>query len=313
MKNCKQFSVNSRPAKVEFVPLLFVNHTVQDKLNSKFFSIHCASIFKTHQNSAHTQYQPSTCGNYQVWCGSPVPSQEQWASFSTCLHVGISGILSSAPSVGTHTRFKHSKDKGGKGKKGKSLIELSSEELNSVINEKQLLFELDAALEEFKEDLVKSVAVRTNVGNLELLTVELEGDTFPLNELAQIHRKSSHLVIIDCSAFPQATKTVFDVIKDSGMNLNPQQEGTKIAVPLPKVTREHREGLASKAKVLCNGCKESLRQVHNNYVRKAKNKEGQVSSDLLFKVTQKIKELLDERTKAADALLAAKQAELLKV
>ncbi|XP_018009742.1 ribosome-recycling factor, mitochondrial [Hyalella azteca] len=205
-----------------------------------------------------------------------------------------------------------SKSKGGGKGKGKSVIHLTAEEMSSVVNEKQLLQEMDSLVEDFRQQLISAVAVRTNVGSLEALPVELEGDTFPLSEIAQVHRKGPHLVVLDCSAFPQATKGVVDVILASGMNLSPQQEGTRIAVPLPKVTREHREGLLQKAKVLGQRCKDELRQQHNACVRKVKSKEGQVSSDLIFKVTLKVKELLDERIRTVDELLAAKQTELLK-
>ena len=41
-----------------------------------------------------------------------------------------------------------------------------------------------------------------------------------------------------------------------------------------RVTREHREGLVTKAKVLSNKAKEEVRRIHNNFAKKAKAKEG---------------------------------------
>jgi len=57
--------------------------------------------------------------------------------------------------------------------------------------------------------------------------VELEGDKFPLNEVASIGKRDPKRLIVDCSAFPQATKSIMEAIRNSGMNLNPQQEGTR--------------------------------------------------------------------------------------
>jgi ribosome recycling factor len=51
--------------------------------------------------------------------------------------------------------------------------------------------------------------------------------------------------------------------ENSGLNLNPQQEGTRIYVPIPKVTREHREKLAKGAKQKCNETKDLLRKVQS--------------------------------------------------
>lgn len=235
-------------------------------------------------------------------------------SFRTPLH-SLNRTKFIKPSLSDSYSIRHyakGKDRESKGGKGKSKIDISDEEMHPVVNSERLMFEFNELIDNFKEELTKGVAIRTNVGNLEGLPIELEGDTYPLNELAQVHRKSPTLVVINCSAFPQASKSVVTAIINSGMNLNPQQEGTSIAVPIPKVTREHREGLATKAKQLCNKCKDNLRQVHNNYVRKAKGKEGQVSADTLHKVTLKVKELLDESVKEAETLLAAKQSELLK-
>jgi ribosome recycling factor len=80
------------------------------------------------------------------------------------------------------------------------------------------------------------------------LPVDLEGDTFPLREVASISKKDPKRVIIDCATFPQATKSIMTAILKSGMNLNPQQDGIRIYVPIPKVTKEYREQLAKGAK-----------------------------------------------------------------
>ena len=71
-------------------------------------------------------------------------------------------------------------------------------------------------------------------GGIDTLPVDLEGDKYPLNEVAQVSRKSPQMLIINSSSFPQATLGIMEAIRASGMNLNPQQEGTTIYVPLPK-------------------------------------------------------------------------------
>ena len=52
----------------------------------------------------------------------------------------------------------------------------------------------------------------------------------------------------------------------SGLNLNPQQDGTRIYVPIPKVTREHREKLSKGAKQKCNETKEQLRKLQSKKI-----------------------------------------------
>ena len=51
----------------------------------------------------------------------------------------------------------------------------------------------------------------------------------------------------------------------STLNLNPQQEGTRIYVAIPKVTRETRETLAKSARNKMNETKTELRDIQNRY------------------------------------------------
>lgn len=55
-----------------------------------------------------------------------------------------------------------------------------------------------------------------------------------MQELAQIVRKNPKLIVINMGVFPQAIPAALEAISKSGMNLNPQQEGTTLYVPVPK-------------------------------------------------------------------------------
>lgn len=202
------------------------------------------------------------------------------------------------------------KDKKGKGKQSK--VHVSDEEMTEVVNVSQLREQFANIIEKLKEEYIKNLTLRTAVGGIETLPVELEGDKYPLNEVAQVSRKSPQMLIINAASFPQATVGIIKAIRESGMNLNPQQEGTTIYVPVPKVTKEHRENLAKSAKTLCNRCKDQLRERQNNFIRKVRTKEGQVSEDLVYNVQLKIREIADDHMQEAEKLMAAKQKELLK-
>ena len=92
-----------------------------------------------------------------------------------------------------------------------------------------------------------------------------------MNEIASLSKKDPKKVIIDASAFPQAATNIMTAIRDSGMNLNPQQEGLTIYVPIPKVTKEFREKLAAGAKKKLTESKDSFRKVQNKYIKQAEN------------------------------------------
>ena len=134
------------------------------------------------------------------------------------------------------------------------------------------------------------------------VAVQFEGDDYPLREIASISKKDPKKVVIDASAFPQASVNIMKALRESGMNLNPQQvmmmmmmivmmmiifvqDGLTIFVPIPKVTKEFREKLAAGAKkrmndckviiiimmmmIIMNDCKEDLRKVQNRYIKQA--------------------------------------------
>lgn len=133
-----------------------------------------------------------------------------------------------------------------------------------------------------------------------------------LNEIANITRKSPQLVVINLSSMPDAIKPVMTSIAESGMNLNPQQEGNVIYLAIPKVTREHREGLANNARALYQKTRDELKSIQNsftNYVKK--QKKSNISEELIFNVNENLKYLIDIKIQECEHILLQKINELL--
>ena len=143
--------------------------------------------------------------------------------------------------------------------------------------------------------------------------MELEGDSYPLNELAAISKKDPKRLIIDMSSFPQASTNVMAAIRGSGMNLNPQQDGLKIAVPIPKVTKEFREKLVMGARKKLIDTKEELRGVQNKYAKKVSEDElaGRVGKDAAKGTADLIRLVTSNFIAEADQLLSTKTKDLL--
>lgn len=47
-------------------------------------------------------------------------------------------------------------------------------------------------------------------------------------------RKNPTMTVVNMSVFPQAIPAAIKAIQKSGMNLNPQQDGTTLYIPVPK-------------------------------------------------------------------------------
>ena len=150
---------------------------------------------------------------------------------------------------------------------------------------------------------------------LDELEVELEGDKYPLKEVATISKRDPKRLVIDVSTFPQATSSIMQTLRHSALNLNPQQEGTRIYVAIPKVTRETREALATSAKTKLNHTKADLRDVSNNYGKKIDNLQNSGKSSIpkdTFDMTKRLLLLIEQNfVQIAEADTHKKQNDIL--
>jgi len=189
-------------------------------------------------------------------------------------------------------------------------VRVNEAEMAELLDVAVLRERLNAVLDRLRDNFVKQLSVRTSIGSIESLSVTVEGDAFPLNEVAQVVRKSATLLVINSAALPQACPEIVRTLQQSGMGLSPQQEGTTVYVQIPKVTREHREKLAKGAKAAFNTARDKLKDVQNNQLKVLKKNE-QTSEDLLFSVQSQVTELTHQYVTEAEKLLKAKAAELL--
>ena len=103
-------------------------------------------------------------------------------------------------------------------------------EFIQVVRGEALWKELQASVDKLKSTYMQQLSVRSST-SLDELPIMLEGDKYPLNEVAAISKKDPKKLIIDASAFPQAAPNIMESIRQSGMNRNPQQDGLTIFVP----------------------------------------------------------------------------------
>ena len=90
------------------------------------------------------------------------------------------------------------------------------------------------SIENLQNDYIAHLSLRSTTGSMEKIKVHFEGDDYPLEELAQISRKNPKNIIVNMSAFPTAIPATLEALQKSGMNLNPQQDGTTLFIPIPK-------------------------------------------------------------------------------
>lgn len=203
------------------------------------------------------------------------------------------------------------KDRGkDKKNKGGGKVEINPTIMSELVPVEKLKERCQSAIENMKEDFAKNLSLRSTTGAIDSLPIKYEGKEYELQELAQIVRKNPKTIVINFASFPQVIPDVLKAIYNSGLNLNPQQDGTTLYVPVPKVTKEHREALAKNAKALYIKCRDTVKDIQNEYIKKNKKQTG-VSEDLVFNVNKQITALCDQYLTEARNIYNAKHNELL--
>ena len=226
-------------------------------------------------------------------------------------------LISESPGFSQQSRGYAKNAKKGKESKSKNKtkpkVDLSPEELSEVINVGEMKHKMEMSIVHLKKEFVEQLSLRTSVGVLDDLIVGTPDGEFPLIQLGQVVQKNPQLIVIDMTGLPQYTSAVKSAIMESGMNLNPQQDGTTLFVPVPKVTREYRETLAKNAKTLCDKIKDTLRHIQNNYVKELQKaqRSNDVSETLIQNLDEHVHFATKEFSAQADAMLKQKQHELL--
>jgi ribosome recycling factor len=169
---------------------------------------------------------------------------------------------------------------------------------------------LDAVRREF-------ASVRTGKASpalLEHVRVEAYETHMPLEQLATISAPEPRLLVVQ-PWDKNLMGTIEKAIQSSDLGLNPSNDGSVIHVPIPQLNEERRQELVKVLHKMAEEGRVSLRtarRVANEDV-KAKMKEHEISEDDGHRMLDEVQKLTDEYVEKLDALLKAKEEEVLEV
>ena len=117
------------------------------------------------------------------------------------------------------------------------------------------------------------------------------------------------------AALAPGTITAIDkAIRNSGLGINPQMDGTILRLPIPDLTEERRKELAKLAHQYAEKARIAIRNVRRDgmdQIKKGKT-AGMSEDDQKFWETE-VQELTNKMIAAVDGALEAKQAEIMQV
>lgn len=184
--------------------------------------------------------------------------------------------------------------------------------VNDVKNDAQT--RMKKAVESLGSRLNKIRTGRAQPGILDGIMVDYYGSPTPLRQVAQVNVEDSRTLKI--TVFDRnAIKDVEKAIQKSELGLNPVVAGVDIRVPLPPLTEDRRKDLVKVVRGEVEQARVEIRNVRRdaNQALKALQKDKSISEDELKSGEEQIQKLTDSFIKESDAILAAKEKELMEV
>ncbi len=172
---------------------------------------------------------------------------------------------------------------------------------------------MDGAMAALRTEFASLRTGRASAAMLEPVMVDAYGTRTPINQIGTVNVPEPRMVTVniwDKSLVGPAEKA----IRESGLDINPQLNGTIIMLPIPELNEERRRKLTRVAARYAENARVAIRNVRRDgmdQVRKAKA-DGMSEDDQKFWETE-VQELTDTHIAAVDGALNTKQSETMQV
>ena len=172
---------------------------------------------------------------------------------------------------------------------------------------------MDGAIANLRVELASLRTGRASGSMLEPIMVDAYGSMTPVNQVGTVNVPEPRMVTINVWDKGLVGK-VEKAIRESGLGINPQLNGTIIMLPIPELNEERRTQLTKVAGTYAENGRVSIRNVRRDgmdQVKKAKN-DGMSEDDQKF-WEGAVQELTNDYIKRVDDQLEIKQAEIMQV
>ncbi|XXX74035.1 ribosome recycling factor [Sorangium sp. So ce134] len=179
---------------------------------------------------------------------------------------------------------------------------------------KELRDGIEKAIEALRRDLAKVRTGRANAAMLDGIRVDYYGVPTPIVQMATVSVPEPRLITIKPWEKNQV-KAIEKAIRESDLGLNPQVDADLIRLPIPPLTEERRREMVKLTKKNGEDCKVAIRKHRRdaNEMIDALEKDGEVSGDDADRAKKKVEDVVAEGTRHVDAVIAAKEKDILDV
>ncbi|HLW26801.1 MAG TPA: ribosome recycling factor [Kiloniellales bacterium] len=173
---------------------------------------------------------------------------------------------------------------------------------------------MEGALDALKREFGGLRTGRAATSLLEPLMVEAYGSMVPLNQVGTVGVPEPRMLTVQVWD-RKMVSAVEKAIRESGLGLNPSNDGNLVRVPIPPLSEERRQELAKVAARYAEQARVAVRNVRRDGMDQLKRmeKDNEISEDIQRRKGDDIQKLTDEHIKLIDEALAQKEAEIMQV
>jgi len=174
---------------------------------------------------------------------------------------------------------------------------------------------MDASLETVRRELASMRTGRASVTMLDGIKVDYYGTPTPLNQVGNLGTPDPTLITVqpwDVKLLPAIEKA----IRTSDLDLNPQNDGKVIRIPVPSLTEERRKHLVKHAHKHAEEGRVAIRNVRrdvNEHLKKLLKDDHAISEDDEKHAITEVQKLTDLHIEKINELLKKKESEILEV
>ena len=170
---------------------------------------------------------------------------------------------------------------------------------------------MDKTIENLKHNFSKVRTGRANASILSDITVDYYGVATPINQVAAVKVPEAHMLVVE-PWDKSILNAVEKAISASDLGITPTNDGTCIRLPFPAPTEERRRELAKECRDLAEQARVAIRQIRRDYNGKIERDE-ELSEDDVRREQGKVQKTTAEYIGKIDALLKAKEAEVMEI
>lgn len=173
---------------------------------------------------------------------------------------------------------------------------------------------MEQSIAAFKNNLAKIRTGRANPALLDTIHVEYYGSMVPLSQVANVSLLDARTISVQPWEKNMAAK-IEKAIRESELGLNPASMGELIRVPMPPMSEERRREMTKLARSEGESAKVAVRNLRRDANEGVKKlvKDKLASEDDQKRAEADIQKATDKRIAEIDALVAAKEQEIMAI